>query len=141
MKHIFLFLISHFLLLISQAQPQKIVADKIIAVVGNKIVLKSEIENSIADMVRQGIEIPDNIDCLTLEQAMGVKALVLQAEKDSIVVSDEEVSADIDNQIRYFINAYGSKEELERALTGIITAVAEIRDTIDNIYQAFKQLD
>jgi hypothetical protein len=34
-----------------------------------------------------------------------------------------------------------TKEELERALTGIITAVAEIRDTIDNIYQAFKQLD
>ena len=34
-----------------------------------------------------------------------------------------------------------TKEELERALTDIITSVAEIRDTIDNIYQAFKQLD
>ena len=45
---------------------------------------------------------------------MGVKALVLQAEKDSLPVTDEEVDADIDNQIRYFINMYGSKDELEK---------------------------
>lgn len=29
-------------------------------------------------------------------------------------VSDEEVETDIENRIRYFINAYGSKDELER---------------------------
>lgn len=114
MKYTFLLLTACFTFLISTAQPQKVVADKIIAVVGNKIILQSEIENTIADMVRQGVEVPENAACLTLEQAMGVKALVLQAEKDSLPVSDEEVSADIDNQIRYFINAYGSKEELEK---------------------------
>ena len=42
-------------------------------------------------MQRQGIEIPANARCLTLEQAMGIKALVLQAEKDSLPVTDEEV--------------------------------------------------
>ena len=96
------------------AQPKKVVADKIIAVVGDKVVLKSDIENSIADMQRQGVEVPNNAKCLALEQAMGIKALVLQAEKDSLPVTDEEVEADIDNQIRYFINAYGSKDELEK---------------------------
>jgi peptidyl-prolyl cis-trans isomerase SurA len=96
------------------AQPKKVVADKIVAIVGNKIVLKSDIDNSISDMQRQGIEVPPNARCLTLEQAMGVKALVLQAEKDSLPVTDEEVESDIDNQIRGFINAYGSKEELEK---------------------------
>ncbi len=88
-------------------------ADKIIAVVGDKIILKSDIDNQIADMQRQGIEVPSNARCLSLEQAMGVKALVLQAEKDSLPVSDEEIAADIDNQIRGFINMYGSKEKLE----------------------------
>jgi peptidyl-prolyl cis-trans isomerase SurA len=44
---------------------------------------------------------------------MGIKALVLQAEKDSLPVTEEDVAADIDNQIRYFIGAYGSKEKLE----------------------------
>ena len=91
----------------------KIVADKIIAVVGDKVVLKSDIDNTITDMQRQGVEVPANARCLSLEQAMGIKALVLQAEKDSIPISEEEVAADIDNQIRYFIGAYGSKEKLE----------------------------
>ena len=96
------------------AQTKKVLADKIIATVGDKIVLKSEIENSIQDMQRQGMEIPTNGKCLLLEQALGIKALVLQAEKDSLPVSDEEVDADIDNKIRYYINQYGSKDVLEQ---------------------------
>ncbi len=96
------------------AQQKKVLADKIIATVGDKIVLKSEIENSINDMQRQGMEIPPNGKCLLLEQALGIKALVLQAEKDSIPVSDEEIDADIDNKIRYFISQYGSKDALEQ---------------------------
>lgn len=113
MKIIFTFLISNCIFLFSQAQPKKILADKIIAVVGDKIVLKSDVDNQISDMQRQGIEVPANARCLSLEQAMGVKALVLQAEKDSLPISDEEIAADIDNQIRGFINMYGSKEKLE----------------------------
>lgn len=96
------------------AQPKKMLADKIIAVVGNKAILKSDIDNSLVDMQRQGVELPPNAACMTLEQTLGVKALVLQAEKDSIIVTDEELETDIDNQIRYFINQYGSKEELEK---------------------------
>ncbi|MDB5203009.1 MAG: PpiC-type peptidyl-prolyl cis-trans isomerase [Ferruginibacter sp.] len=96
------------------AQPQKVSADKIVAVVGNKIVLKSDIDNSITDMQRQGMEIPANARCMVLEQALNVKALVLQAEKDSLPVTDEEVEIEIDNQIRNFIGAYGSKDELEK---------------------------
>ena len=113
MKQLFSFFIFYFLLFTSQAQPKKVLADKIIAVVGDKIVLKSDIDNTILDMQRQGIEVPSNARCLSLEQAMGVKALVLQAEKDSLPISDEEIAADIENQVRGFINSYGSKEKLE----------------------------
>ena len=113
-KKLSLLLVANCLLLVAAfAQPKKVVADKIIAVVGDKIVLKSDIDNSIQDMERQGMEIPKNARCLTLEQAMGIKALVLQAEKDSLPVTEEEIAADIDNQVRYFIGAYGSKEKLE----------------------------
>ena len=98
----------------SFAQPKPVVADKIIAVIGDKIILKSEIENNMIDMQRNGVELPPNAECLLLEQSMGVKALVLQAEKDSLPVSDEDVEADIDNRIRYYIQAYGGKTELEK---------------------------
>ncbi len=96
------------------AQTKKVIADKIIATVGDKIILKSDIDNSIHDMQRQNIDIPANARCLLMEQALGLKALVLQAERDSIPVSDEEVNADIDNKIRYFINQYGSKDVVEQ---------------------------
>ncbi|MDQ2751586.1 MAG: peptidylprolyl isomerase [Bacteroidota bacterium] len=96
------------------AQTKRVLADQIIATVGDKIVLKSEIDNSISDMQRQNIELPPNAKCLLLEQALGLKALVLQAEIDSIPVSDEEIDADIDNKIRYFVNQYGSKEVVEQ---------------------------
>ena len=58
----------------------KMLADKIIAVVGNKAILKSDIDNSLVDMQRQG-RTSANAACMTLEQTLGVKALVLQAEK------------------------------------------------------------
>jgi peptidyl-prolyl cis-trans isomerase SurA len=112
-KHI-LILLSLIASVTAMAQPKKVVADKIIAVVGNKIILKSDIDNSLLDMQRQGVELPPNAACLSLEQALSVKALVLQAEKDSLPVTEEEIDADIDNRIRYFITQYGSKDEVER---------------------------
>jgi peptidyl-prolyl cis-trans isomerase SurA len=96
------------------AQGKKVVADKIIASVGDKIILKSDIENTIYDMERQNQEIPPNADCLLLEQALGLKALVVQAERDSIPVNEAQVEGDLDNRVRYFINMYGSKEVLEQ---------------------------
>src|ERR1700733_13673554 len=54
----------------SFAQPKKLIADKIIATVGDKIILKSDIDNSLQDMQRQGVEIPADARCLTLQQSM-----------------------------------------------------------------------
>lgn len=107
------------------AQPKKVVADKIIATIGDKIILKSDIDNSIIDMQRQNITIPPNASCLLLDQALGLKALVIQAEIDSIPVSDEEIDADIDNQIRGFIARYGSKEILEQVAGRTIFQIKE----------------
>ena len=114
MKKFYLTAFLSIIILCAVAQQKKVLADKIIATVGDKIVLKSEIENSISDMGRQGITVPDNGKCLLIEQALGLKALVLQAERDSLPVSDEEVDAEIENKVRYFINQYGSKDIVEQ---------------------------
>ncbi len=106
-----------FILLISKAfaQPQKVVADKIIAQVGNKIILRSDILNAISDYKRQDQEssLPPNPECAFLEGQLIQKALILQAERDSLIVSDEEVDASLDNQIRAFIRSYGSQQVVE----------------------------
>lgn len=95
------------------AQPQKVVADKIVGIVGDKIILRSDVYNEILDRQRRNEPVPENAPCVIMDQILIIKALILQAEKDSIVVSDEEIESLLDNQIRGFINMYGSKEALE----------------------------
>ena len=98
----------------SQGQTKKVLADKIVGILGNKIVLQSDITNSIEDLKRQGQEIPPDAACGLMEQMMAQKAMVLQAEKDSLPVSDEDVEAELDLRVRNFINYYNGKENLEQ---------------------------
>jgi peptidyl-prolyl cis-trans isomerase SurA len=99
--------------LASSAQPKRVVADKIAAVVGDRIILQSDITNSISDIARQGGAIPENAECLLMEQAVISKVLMLQAEKDSIPLGEDEVEAELDQKIRYYITQLGSQEALE----------------------------
>ena len=98
---------------ISQTQAKKVVADKIAAIVGDRIILQSDIKNSISDIARQGGTVPDNAECMLMEQAIVSKVLMLQAEKDSLPVTDEEVEAELDQKIRYYVNQLGSVQALE----------------------------
>jgi len=98
---------------IACAQPKKVVTDKVTAIVGDRIILLSDIKNSLADIARQGGTIPENGECILTEQAIISKVMMLQAMKDSLPVTDEEVEADLDNRIRTYINQFGSQEALE----------------------------
>ncbi len=113
MKYSFLFSLLLFTAFISAAQQQKVVADKIVGVVGDRIILQSDVKNAIADAARQGGTIPEGAECIILEQALVSKVLMLQAVKDSLPVTDEEVEADLDLRIRNFISSYGTQEALE----------------------------
>ena len=76
---------------IAQSQAKKIVADKIAAIVGDRIILQSDIKNSIADIARQGGTVPEDAQCLLMEQAVISKVLMLQAEKaDDFVLATGE---------------------------------------------------
>lgn len=96
-----------------QAQPKKVVADKIIAVVGDRIILQSDIRNSIEDAKRQGSIVPEGAECMLMEQALLSKVLMLQAEKDSLPVTDEDVETELDQRVRHFIRQVGSQQALE----------------------------
>jgi len=94
-----------------KAQPR--VIDKIVAVVGDKVVLKSEIEEQYLQMQAQGLVTNKNQKCEIFEQILFQKLLVVQAKIDSIEVSEKRVIAEIDNRIASFIQKIGSKEKLE----------------------------
>jgi peptidyl-prolyl cis-trans isomerase SurA len=117
MQRVIFFLLFAFLITSGVAQPRKVVADKIIGVIGDRIILKSDIDNQIIDAKRQEVNLPPDAECYLIQQLVVNKILAMQAEKDSIPISDEEIEADIDNRIRYFIQQYGSKDVIEQ-ITG-----------------------
>ena len=112
----------------TKAQIKKVLADKIIATVGDKFILKSDIDNAIADYKRQaqgqeGIELPTS--CQILEGQLIRKALVLQAEKDSINITEDEIQNAIDGRIRQFLQQFGSREVLEEVAGRSIAQLKE----------------
>src|ERR1700744_1360062 len=117
MKSMKLFVIPVLLLVASSGFAQeKVIADKIAGIVGDKIILKSELTTAIADMQRNnnGQEVKGVDECTILDGMLIQKALVVQAEIDSLPVSEEEVEAEVDQKIRYFINLYGGKDAFEQ---------------------------
>ncbi len=118
MKKLFVFAAVLFTFLSNtvEAQSKKVIADKIVGQVGDKIILRSEIINTIADAKRQtqgqeNVVLPN--ECQVLESQLIRKALLLQAQKDSLNVEDDEIEAELDNRIRQTIQQYGSKDILE----------------------------
>jgi peptidyl-prolyl cis-trans isomerase SurA len=132
MKKIFtLGLLFTILSVAAKAQSAKVVADKILAIVGDRIILYSDIQNTIADAIRNGQQVPENAQCVLMEQALISKVLMLQAEKDSLPVTEEEVEADLDNRIRRYISIYGTQEELEKIAGKSIYQIKEdARETV-----------
>ncbi len=117
-------------------------ADKILAVVGrNRIVLLSELEQTIQQTQAQnpGVVMNDSMRCLILQEMISGKMLVEQAERDSLLVSDDEVEGQLENRIRYFVKMYGGKEKLEAASGKTVYQMKEdYRDVIKEQMMAEK---
>jgi len=85
-----------------QAQEKRIKVDGIAAVVGNQIVLDSEVEQFKIQLKQQGLDVKDMNDCKILERLMQDKLLLLEAQKDTLVnVSEKEVNSMVEQQIEY----------------------------------------
>lgn len=114
MKYISFLLTVFFLLLGSfAANGQPIVIDEVIAIVGDKKVLHSDIEKAILQMKEQGEQVSAQTRCMVLEQLLTQKLLMNQAEVDSLVVTDAQIEGELDSRMQYFVNVFGTQEKLE----------------------------
>jgi len=82
----------------SFAQPR--VIDKVVAQIGDNIILLSDLETQKVQAVQNRMEVNAKSDCLYLEEMMYQSLLVNQAELDSIVISNEQVDAEMENRLR-----------------------------------------
>ena len=87
-----------------------IVIDKVIAVVGDEIVTKSELERQFTSLVTQGMKVSDQSRCLILEDILYSKTLLNQAKVDSIEITDKQVETEMDRRLRHLIGQFGSEE-------------------------------
>ncbi|MBS3807866.1 MAG: peptidylprolyl isomerase, partial [Bacteroidales bacterium] len=97
---------------ISQAQNGKLI-DQVVAVVGNKKILQSDIESQRMQFRAQGMD-SENMRCDLLKELISQKLLLIQAEIDSLQVSENQVESQLDMRLRYFIRQIGSMEKLEQ---------------------------
>src|SRR3989337_339552 len=67
------------------------VVDGIIAVVGDKIILKSELENQLVSIKSQGIIIDNDTKCQIIEELLYQKLLIHHAEIDSVSITEAQV--------------------------------------------------
>jgi len=108
-----------------KAQEDGKVLDKIIAVIGDNVILKSDLESQIVSLRAQGVLIDDNARCEMLEELLFQKLLLHQAEIDSVTVSDSEVESEIDRRMNYFIAQIGSEKKLEQYYKKTILEIKE----------------
>jgi len=87
--------------------------DKVIAIVGEKPILYSEIESQKIQLLQQGMTIDKDVDCFLLDEFMLQQLLIHQAEIDSIEVTEDMVKAELDQRIQYFSAQIGGTEALE----------------------------
>ncbi|MBL0309067.1 MAG: peptidylprolyl isomerase [Bacteroidetes bacterium] len=89
--------------------------DKVIAVVGDNVILYSDMEAQFQQMVAQHPEekIPEEERCTIFDNLLLDKLFLAQAKLDSITVSPEEVAGELDRRIKYFISVFGSSDKLE----------------------------
>ena len=127
---------KYFLFLLIFILPELIAqqsVDKVIAVVDNEIILKSELEYQINLLAIQR-KIDPKTPALrdqVLKMLIDEKLVYAQAGLDSISVSEDEIGKQIDYQISQLTQQYGSKERVEQMYNMSMEKIKrELRDDV-----------
>jgi len=86
--------------------------DGIASVVGDYVILESDIEKTLIDLRSQGASVEDITTCGLLGKLMEDRLYAHQAVQDSILVSDDEVNATGDRQLQQLVQQIGSMEKV-----------------------------
>ncbi len=103
-----------FFLFVAQfaVKAENILLDKIDAIVNDKIILRSDIENQLDLLNLRGSDEQQN-RCQLLHQLIINKVLTTQAIRDSLPLAYEEVEDELTRKVNYFIGIAGSQEAFE----------------------------
>lgn len=95
------------------AQKYNGIVDKTVAVVGNEMIRLSDLESQVQMLNAQGYASDKNIRCEILESMMESKLFLMQARVDSLTVSNDMVTAALNQRLDQIRTALGGDEEVE----------------------------
>jgi peptidyl-prolyl cis-trans isomerase SurA len=109
-------------------------ADGVAGVVGNKIILKSEVEFQKTQMLQQGIPENSELYCMVWQDLLFNSLLMHRAQIDSVEVTNNEIEQEIDRRLQYFMmQMRGSEEEFKKNFgKTVLEFKDEIRPLVKN---------
>ena len=95
------------------AQKYEGVVDKSVALIGNDIVMLSDIEAEAQMMRARGLTVDKSARCEILENMLVSKLFLTQAKLDSLTINDAQVSAMLDQRINEILSTLGGEQKTE----------------------------
>ena len=96
------------------AQKYDGVIDKTVALVGNSMILLSQIESEVQMMQFQGYVSDRDLRCEVLENMMVSKLFYTQAQLDSLAVNPDMVEASLNERVDNILSQLGGEAEVEK---------------------------
>ena len=115
MKGVAVFLFAAASVSASAQKYQGGIVDKTVAVIGNEVIMISDIESEIQMMqYNYGMQSDRKARCELLENMMASKLFLMQARVDSLVVNNEMVESELANRIDMLKTNLGGEEAVEK---------------------------
>jgi peptidyl-prolyl cis-trans isomerase SurA len=106
--------------------------DQVVAVVGDEIVLYSDIESQIIQYKSQG-NYSSEMKCVVIEDLLKQSILIHYAKLDSIEVTKDEIDSEVEKRYKYFEDQLGSQLKVESYFDkSIIEIKSELSNVIEN---------
>ncbi len=111
-------------------------AEGVTAVVGDYVILDSDIDKSYLELQANGISTDGITRCQLLGKLLEDKLYAHHAEQDSIMVSDSEINLRIDQQLEYMISELGSEEKVAEYYKK--ESISELRKELFDVNKTLK---
>ena len=90
------------------------IVDKTVAVVGNEVIMISDVESEMQMMLSYGMQSDRKARCELLESMMSSKLFLMQARVDSITVNQDNVEGELNNRIEMLKTNFGGEDAVEK---------------------------
>jgi len=92
------------------------VIDEIVAVVGDNIIMRSELEAEYAQAKKEMSFYEGDLKCEILNQLVIQKLYLHKGDVDSVYATEDRVQAEVDRRIKYYASQIGGEARLEQYL-------------------------